>query len=173
MVVLSGYVDGRMHALDPNTGTVDAAARDAPVDGFGQWRGLGLFGRGRRAFVAVFVRGDDFVLWIKGHEFRLLKPGISALLHDTTFFPTRRFRLSEDEATVFEANYWFFLRRAWPDDGDIFSLVCRIVGSSDKGRGFLQVWRARRAGRDVSSKKFLSELQSLVEADPPGGKDTG
>lgn len=163
-MLLSDYQRRQAFLLDTDSGSVEASGSvsvDDAVEGFGQWRTLGLLRHRRRAFVAVFLRRDRFMLWIDGHEYDLLDPGIRVRRLDFLPFFARSLRIEKQGRTVFDVKYWFFQRQAWPDDGDIFSLAERIASSSDGGRGFLHVWKARAAGRDLESKEFLEELQEL------------
>lgn len=163
-MLLSDYRRNRAFLLDIDSASVKARAPvsvDEAVQGFGQWRTLGLVGERRRAFVAVFLRRDRLILWIGGHEYDLLNPEMTVQRLDFLPFLARRLRIEEQGQTVLEAKYWFFQREAWPDDGDIFSLAERIASSKDSGQGFLHVWKARAAGRDLESKEFLAELEEL------------
>jgi hypothetical protein len=163
-VIVEDYSkDGTYHALDLSSGGV-RVAENGPPQGFGQWRTFGLARGRRRTFVAVFVRPDDLVLWVGGHEHGLLRPGLAACLDDIAPFVARRFRLTAAGKVLFEAPYWFWQSSEWPDDGDIFSLVSRIVESPETGRGFLSVWKARAEGRDIGSQDFLRELQNALDA---------
>jgi hypothetical protein len=162
-IVVSDYVSGTNYSLDFATGSVVPAQQQSKVDGFGQWRTLGLFTERQRTFVAVFLRGTEFVLWVNGCEYELLEPGVSGRVQDMVPFLVRRFQLQRNGQTSFEGRYWFLQGQGWPDDGDIFSLVCRIVKSPNKARGFVHVWRAKSDGVDLGSAEFLRELQALVE----------
>jgi len=163
-MLLSDYRYSRAFVLDTDSGSVEPRpplSREEAAQGFGQWRTLGLVKERRRAFVAVFLRQDRLVLWIDRDEYDLLNPCITAERLDVLPFLARRFRIEEQGGTLLEVKYWFFQRGAWPDDGDIFSLAERIALNDDSGKGFLHVWKARAAGRDLESKEFLAELEQL------------
>ena len=163
-MLLSDYRRRQAFLLDTDSGSVEArgpVSVGESVEGFGQWRTLGLFRDRRRVFVAVFLRTDRVVLWLDGDQYDLLDPNIAVQCVDFLPFFARSLRIEEQGRTVREVKYWFFQREAWPDDGDIFSLAERIASSDDSGQGFIHVWKARAAGRDLESKEFLAELEEL------------
>lgn len=165
-ITLADYTCDRLYSFERPTGAAGAADCNKPASGFGQWRTFGLRKR-TRAFVALFLDADSIVISIDGTEHPLTGPGVLARLERRSLGLARDFTLSRNGQVLLNRTYWFLSASAWPDDGDIFSLACRITAAKDGARGFVAVWRARSEGRDLTSKAFIDELRALAEQPPP------
>jgi hypothetical protein len=163
-VVVADYcnTDAMAYSLEIGSGRVVGQKRSGVIEGLGQWKTSGIVGHRKRSFVAVFIRADSLVLWISGSEFDLLDPKFSAReIHRGIL--SRTVGLSMSGPMSMGLKYWHWRNGGWPDDGDIFSLVFRIVENPRSGRGFVGIWKSIRDGRDVGSKDFLRDVQGKID----------
>lgn len=164
MVVKDHHNSTLRYSLDLQSGVVvpDKVDEKIGANGFGQWRTLGLIRGRRRSFSAIFAYGDDIALWLEDGLHVVRVPSFTARIVETLPF-VRRFELSGGGGFHYEATYFAMERDPWPTDGDLFSLVSRVVQSGETLRRFWYIWKASGQGRDITTQAFYDETNAWIE----------
>lgn len=169
-VLLQDYVDPRKrYALDPESGAViESMVRGDAKDnlsmaGFGVFRTIGLLSNRSRLFVAAYA--DHDTLWVRiGNEVFDLAERDFEIKRTAPAPFVKRFSISRRGQVLLSLVYFYVDHQVWPDNGDIFTLIERTAATPSAHEGFAYIWRAKKDGRDITSKEFLEELERFRHA---------
>jgi hypothetical protein len=149
------------YTLDLKSGAVTPGQGAGVAYGWGQWKTLGLLRGRRRSFAAVFVHGDGLACWLEGRQHLLSVPPASASVKTTAI--VRRFQFNPVPGVEYDLRYFRLERDPWPDDGDLFSLIVRVLENPATVRRFWYVWKAAAEGREITSQAFQDEVTGWLK----------
>ena len=164
--LLQDYVDPRKrYALDLESGAVtETMVRSDAKDitstaGFGAFRTVGLLHKSR-LFVAAYADDNTLLVRIGNEVFDLSERDFEVKRAAPAPF-VKRFSISRRGQVLLSLVYFYVDHKVWPDNGDIFTLIERAAATPSAHEGFAYIWRAKKDGRDITSKEFLEELESF------------